>query len=147
MSNFDEVARFTFNAEGKVSNDPNDTGKYTIYGISSKSYPHNVAKMKKWIEEGKSELAFAEAKRIYKQNYWDKAGCEKMEFKMAMVVFDCAINSGVSRAKKILKESLGNWKYYLMARISFMTQCRTEKWHLRGWTKRVARLYRFLNDR
>ena len=144
---FEKAAKFTFNAEGKISNDPDDTGGYTIYGISSKSYPQNVARMKKWIEEGKSELAFDEAKRIYHQNYWVKADCDNMEFPMAMVVFDMAINSGVSAAKKTFEKCLGDWKYFLMERIIYCTHCKTEWKHLRGWTKRIARLYEYLMEK
>jgi len=60
-------------------------------------------------------------------------------------MFDTAVNSGVSRAKTFLKECSGDWKYYLLIRIVFCSKCKTEKFHLRGWTKRIAKLYDLIN--
>jgi len=38
-ANYEIAEKITLNLEGYISNDKNDTGGYTIFGISSKVYP------------------------------------------------------------------------------------------------------------
>jgi len=141
---FEKASKFTLLKEGFISNDPQDTGGLTIFGISSKWYPTEVAEMKRLINEGKTEEAKKIAIKIYYDEYWMKAKCYELPLPMALVVFDTAINSGVSKAKELLRECSGDWKYYLLLRIVFNTHCKSEKAHLRGWTHRIAKLYEYL---
>ena len=143
---FEKASKFTLFKEGFISNDPQDTGGLTIFGISSKWYPKEVAEMKRLIGEGKIEEAQKIAIKIYHDEYWIKAKCYELPLTMALVVFDTAINSGVSKAKEILRECSGDWKYYLLLRIVFNTKCESEKAHLRGWTKRIASLYEYVKE-
>ena len=141
---FNKVSEFTLFKEGLISDDPEDTGGLTIFGISSKWYPKEVAEMKRLIDEGKTEEAKRIAIKIYYDEYWIKAKCYELPLPMACVVFDTSINSGVSKARELLGECSGDWKYYLLLRIVFNTKCKTEEAHLRGWTKRIASLYEFV---
>ena len=141
---FNKVSKFTLLKEGFISDDPQDTGGLTIFGISSKWYPKEVAEMKRLIDEGKIEEAKKIAIKIYYDEYWMKAKCYELPLPMACVVFDTSINSGVSKARELLGECSGDWKYYLLLRIVFNTKCATEEEHLRGWTKRIASLYEFV---
>ena len=143
---FERASKFTLLREGFISNDPEDTGKETIFGISSRFYPKVVQEMKKLINEGKTEEAKKIAIDIYYENYWVKADCDNLPLPMALVVFDTAINSGVSKAKEILRECSGDWRYYLLLRIVFNTKCASEATHLRGWTKRIASLYEYVKE-
>lgn len=142
---FQRAIDFTLKAEGVISNDPKDTGGLTIFGISSRWYPELVERLIALVDEGKSWEAIEIAIDFYYHEYWLKAGCEEL-FRtpsLAVVVFDTAVNCGVSRAKSFLKNE-DDWIHYLMKRVIFNTTCKTEETHLRGWTHRIARLYRYI---
>jgi lysozyme family protein len=69
----------------------------TKYGISAASYPGlNIA-----------ELTLDEAREIYKRDYFDRALCGEMPGRLALVMFDAAVNNGVSRAVRFLQWGLG----------------------------------------
>lgn len=95
---FDQAISFVLDYEGRVyENDPNDPGGGTKFGISSNAYP----------DLDIINLTEDQAKEIYKRDFWDACNCDGMPPKMAFAVFDCAVNQGVGKAKRILQESLG----------------------------------------
>lgn len=143
MKDFQKAVKFTLLREGFISNDPQDTGKLTIFGISSKWYPAEVEHLKKLINEGKIEEAKEYATDFFYKEFWIKSGCMVLKFPMCLAVFDTAVNCGRSKAKEFLEECKGDWKLYLLLRIVFNTYCKSEKTHLRGWTRRIAKLYEF----
>lgn len=97
MSTFDYAFRIVIGNEGGYSNDPVDAGGETKYGISKKSYPHLDIK----------NLTIEQAKKIYKENYWDKCKCDEiMNQNIATQLFDTAINCGNSMAIKILQRAI-----------------------------------------
>jgi uncharacterized protein (TIGR02594 family) len=49
----------------------------------------------------------AEVLKIYKQNYWDKMRCDELPSGVDYAVFDYGVNSGVSRAIKVLQKVTG----------------------------------------
>ena len=147
MNEFSKAVKFTLLREGFISDDPQDTGKLTIFGVSSKWWPEEVKQLKKLIDEGKIAEAKERATNFFYREYWIKADCHTMDLTFAMVVFDTAVNSGVSKAKEILKECRDDWKLYLLLRIVFNTHCKSEKAHLRGWTHRIAKLYEYLIEK
>ena len=147
MCDFNKAVKFTLLREGFISNDPQETGKLTIFGISSKWWPEEVKQLKILIDKGKIAEAKERAINFFYREYWIKADCHTMDLPFAMVVFDTAVNSGVSKAKEILKECKDDWKLYLLLRIVFNTYCKSEKTHLRGWTHRIAKLYEFLIEK
>jgi len=63
MNDFDIALDFTLRWEGFVSDDPNDEGGMTIFGISKRSHPKAVMGMHQLILEGKKEEAFQIAKK------------------------------------------------------------------------------------
>jgi len=74
--------------EGGYVNDKTDRGGETNYGISKRAYPNLD------IRSLTPELAGT----IYKNDYWTPAGCDLLPPDMALIVFDTAVNCGVSRA-------------------------------------------------
>jgi lysozyme family protein len=95
MNNFDSAFTIILGSEGGYVNDPRDSGGETKYGIAKKFYPNLDIK----------NLTVEQAKAIYKKDYWDKAGCDSMPYKMALVAFDCAVNQGVGIAIKLAQKS------------------------------------------
>ena len=91
---FEKAFVFTVGVEGIVSNDPNDSGGYTIYGISSRSYPDMVAKLKVLIDSNQKIAALQIAKQFYYDEFWQPLFCELLPYPVNAFYFDSAINEG-----------------------------------------------------
>lgn len=89
---FDEIVTKVIQREGgaTITNDPDDAGGTTKYGISQKAYPNiDIA-----------NLTLEEAKAIYKRDYWDKIkGDEIADCAVAECFFDAVVNMGPSCIK------------------------------------------------
>lgn len=129
MNNFDRAIAFVLKAEGGYVNDPKDPGGETKFGISKRAYP--MLDIKTLKEE--------DAKLIYFNDYWLKVGCDKMEWPMSLVVFDCAVNQGIGRAKNIVLDSF-NWVDVLMLRSKHYVGLHKPN-YLPGWMNRILNLY------
>lgn len=91
--------------EGGYVDHPDDPGGATNFGIT-------LATLQSWRERSvtKAEvraLTQAEAGEIYKARYWDSCRCDELPGPVAFIVFDAAVNHGVSRAVRILQEAVG----------------------------------------
>ena len=83
--------------EGGYTNDANDPGGETNWGISRAAYPALDIK----------GLTRAEAQAIYLRDYWAPSQCDRLPPPLAMLVFDAAVNNGVQRAREWLQAALG----------------------------------------
>lgn len=83
--------------EGGYSNDPNDKGGETKYGVSKRAFP----------AEDIPNLTLDRAKAIYRMHYWSAAGCEFAPDLLKYELFDMAVNQGVSAAVKALQYAAG----------------------------------------
>jgi len=81
---FDE----TLGYEGGYSNDPDDAGGETKYGISKRSYPNVDIK----------NLNRDEAKAIYYKDFWMDLRLDEIRGDVAAEIFDTAVNMGRSTA-------------------------------------------------
>lgn len=92
---FQRCLEFVFKAEGYLSNDPLDRGGLTKYGISKTSHPDlNI-----------EQLTKEQASVIYKHEYWQDGGCDKMLWPLNLIHFDACVNHGISNAYHILKKA------------------------------------------
>lgn len=99
MADFDLAIVKTLAREGgsKYTETPGDTGGATKYGISQRAYPQLNIKT----------LTEADAKAIYKRDYWDKIQGDSITNQhIAESIFDFAVNSGVSTSIKIAQKSV-----------------------------------------
>lgn len=88
---FEKAFEIVIGVEGGYSNDPNDPGGETMFGISKRAYPNLDIKA----------LTLDDARAIYLRDYWRPAGCDQIEDDaLAILVFDAAVNQGVTRALK-----------------------------------------------
>ena len=156
---FDQAVAFVLEdrIEGGYVNDPRDPGGETSFGISKRSYPK--VNIKSLTRDG--------AISIYKRDYWDAAGCDTMPPKIAVAVFDCAVNQGVGIAKRLIQKAAGvgadgiigpktraaigranqedlvvqflGWR---LRRYAFTANASI---YMRGWSNRVLYLLAFLN--
>lgn len=155
MKNTREKAiEWIIEAEGGYVNNPNDPGGETKYGISKKVYPNLDIK----------NLTKEQAAEIYIRDYWNKIKGDDLPFPLDICVFDFAVNSGISRAVKILQSEIGavtdgivgndtlshlaslnyDWKEFLLRRLEFYISLKTFKYFGRGWCNRLINLRYFI---
>jgi lysozyme family protein len=96
MTNFDCAFDYLMAFEGGYSNDPDDPGGETKYGISKRQYPDLDIK----------NLTIHQAKEIYWRDYWTKYKCNLfISPAVAAKVFIAVVNMNASRAIRYLQEA------------------------------------------
>lgn len=84
--------------EGVYSDDPDDAGGETKYGISQKAYPNINIK----------ELRLEDAKLIYLRDYYVPMKISYIvDDELAWQVFDFGVNAGAGRSVKMLQNLVG----------------------------------------
>lgn len=126
---------FVFESEGGLSEDPNDKGGTTKYGISQRAYPNLDIK----------NLTRQQAELIYRADYWHASGADQQPWPLCLIVLDTAVLHGVWRATAWLKSSGGDVWEYLALRMESYTSMDTWHYHGAGWVNRVVRLMRMCN--
>lgn len=94
-SDFDRALQFILrpNIEGGYVNDPADPGGETKYGISKRAYP---------LEDIRN-LTTARAGEIYRRDYWSTVRGDDLSWPVNLILFDCAVNQGLSTAILLLQ--------------------------------------------
>lgn len=106
--NFDKMLQFVLKREGGYINDPNDLGGETNKGITYKTY-NAYRKSKNLPARSVKYITDSEVKEIYYNNYYKAVGADKIKkTKLAAIMFDTAVNMGVSKAKTFLQKSISN---------------------------------------
>jgi lysozyme family protein len=166
MDAFDQAFAVVVGAEGGYTATPADPGNWTggrcgvgecrgtNWGISAASYPQlDIA-----------TLTQAQAKDIYKRDFWDRAQCGSLPPSLALLVFDAAVNNGLGRAVGWLQAALGVAQdgvtgpatlaavaahagrgadlciEFQATRLSFMAALPTWKTFGKGWARRLCAL-------
>lgn len=159
---FDEAFKRLIGHEGGYSADRRDPGNWTggrvgvgtlkgtKFGLAANTYPNLDIK----------NLTLAQAKAIYKKDWWDKLGADGMHSAIVFQLWDFAINAGRSRAIKELQQAVGvpadgiigpqtlaavnshDLNDVILSltaeRLKFYTSLSTFKAYGKGWTNRVA---------
>lgn len=95
-NDWDNAVTFVLKMEGDYTVDPNDPGGETKFGISKKAYPSLDIK----------NLTVEEAREIYHRDYWLPCSCDDLPSAFSISVFDCAVNQGTGKAKRLLQIAL-----------------------------------------
>jgi len=105
MNRFDECFRLVLGVEGGYSDNPNDKGGKTNWGITEGTLntAYNAGLVK---HNDVKKLTADEAKVIYKTNYWDKCKCDTLPVPLDYLVFDAAVNHGLGGAGELLQKSI-----------------------------------------
>lgn len=112
MSDFSKAIPILLNHEGRFSNNPNDPGSYTNFGISLrflKTHPEigDVDEDGDVDAEDIYAMTAERASKIYKELWWDKYKYGNIvDQTIATKVFDASVNMGSSRAHKLLQSAL-----------------------------------------
>lgn len=109
MTVFDQAFRIVVGEEGAYSCNAQDPGNWTggacnvgrllgtKYGIAACSRPSLDI----------SNLTLEEARDIYRTEYWNAVAADGLPPPLALLVFDAAVNNGVSRAVRWLQTAIG----------------------------------------
>lgn len=82
MSYFANAVAIIFGVEGYSSDDPQDPGGDTVYGISRAAHPTIP-----WPP------TYAQAQQIYQDEYWTPNQCDSMPWAWSLAIFDAAVNA------------------------------------------------------
>lgn len=153
MLTFDKAFDRLVSHEGGYTNNPQDPGGETKFGISKRSYPTlNIA-----------NLSLEMAKAIYLKDFWIPLGEAHPAIKFQ--AFDFAVNSGIQTAHRYLQRVLGvaddgNFgpisrkaladapvsmvlMLYIAARLEFMSSLSTWPTFGKGWSRRIVKNLRY----
>jgi lysozyme family protein len=92
--------------EGTYSDDPNDSGGKTIYGISQNSFPSQFAQCYALYKRS-PVIALNFAQGFYYANFYKPIYEKILDEKVAFKVYDLAINMNPPPAIKILQRAVG----------------------------------------
>ena len=115
MTKFDRCQQFTLKWEGGLSDDPEDSGGLTKYGISW-SYLKDMEKSRPSVLRdilGTStvtrqlikDLTKAQAGALFKFSFWDPFGLDEMPISVALCTYDMNLNHGSFNAMKIVQRA------------------------------------------
>lgn len=142
---FDKALRFVLGEEGGYANVSGDSGGETNKGITKATYD---AWLKKNGLPAKNvrNITNAEVRKIYYEEYWKPLGCDKLPSKVALFVFDTAVNMGPGKAKEYLR------RYKNGENLDSLTTARENRYReiaaanpqkrkfLNGWMNRMSSL-------
>ncbi len=101
---FDRCLGVVFDAEGGFSDNPDDRGGPTNFGISA-GFLESIS-----YDKTPEELTRDEARELYQKYFWGPVRGDDLPPPVALVVFDMAVNSGVKTAVRRLQYVLNNYQ-------------------------------------
>lgn len=103
---FDSFIGPLLEREGGYSNRKADRGGPTNRGVTQKNY-HAWLRKHAMPERSIRLITIEEATRLYFEEYWTPASCDKLPPKLREIQFDAAVNHGPNRAGLLLQEAAG----------------------------------------
>jgi hypothetical protein len=132
--NFNKAFDLLVDIEGYESNDPDDKGGHTRYGIAQKYHP----------DIDVSKLTAVKASEIYLERYWKKLGCDELEYPLDVVLFIQGVNIGTI-AKTFLNASNGLLDFFMKCLWYYTGREKEQRdKYLAGWCNRLIKLWRAL---
>lgn len=108
---FDYAVNIILSHEGGYSNDPDDSGGETNFGITQSDLL-TYGKMLK-LPINVKDLTRNEAEVFYKKFYWDKYNYNAINsLPIATKIFDMAVNMGAHEAHVLVQRALGRLGYF-----------------------------------
>ena len=161
MDNFKESLKMVLVHEGGYGDHPKDPGGATNKGVTIAVFRRFFGKDK--TKDDLRNITDEEISLVYRKGYWDKCKCDKLPTGVDYVVFDAAVNSGVSRSSKWLQSAIGARQDGIIGsktlaranqfpghvsliigmcdlRFRFLTKLKTWEVFGRGWSNRIDRV-------
>ena len=104
--NYPQALKQVLKYEGGYVDHPKDPGGPTNKGVTQAVYD-NWRKSQNLSIQSVRAIADSEVAAIYKNLYWDRVSGDLLPSGVDFAVFDFAVNSGVSRAAKMLQSVVG----------------------------------------
>lgn len=105
IDNWTQSLAKVLESEGGFVNHPRDPGGATKYGITKATYENWLGR-RVTLDQMKA-LTVVQVAPIYKANYWDKVRADELPDGIDLLMFDFAVNAGVSRAVRIAQKVVG----------------------------------------
>ncbi len=153
---FNEILEHTLEFEGGYVNHPEDPGGETNYGIT------RAVAFENGYRGSMRNIPMSLVRNIYKTRYWDAVRGDSLPPLVALSLFDFAVNSGVSRAIRMIQRLLkltpdgiigpktmfaintANERELAIAlldkRLAFLRRLRTWPTFGRGWQRRIDKI-------
>jgi lysozyme family protein len=96
---FEHALAIMLGNEGGFSNNPDDRGGKTQWGVTQATY-------RQYYPGDVQSMTPEQAKDIYFRGYWEPAHCEEFPLNLATIMFDAAVNHGPKRAIRLLQQAL-----------------------------------------
>lgn len=160
--NFERALKHILRHEGRYVDHPWDPGGATNYGITIGTLSEHLRRRASKAEV--RNISMDTVRAIYRKRYWNRIRGDDLPSGVDLCVFDLAVNSGVSRAAKMLQAAVkvpqdGAIGPATLAavnartpkvlinsitvdRLSFLIRLRTWKVFGRGWKRRVLEVER-----
>ncbi|MEY5026049.1 MAG: hypothetical protein RLZZ244_1577 [Verrucomicrobiota bacterium] len=105
-SNFERCLAIVLRFEGGLSDDPNDRGGLTNYGILQRVYS---AARTEWglPVQSVARITLSEVRAIYLKDYWIPSKAAQFAWPLNLVSFDGAVNCGPRQEALWLQRALG----------------------------------------
>lgn len=136
---FKESTDFVLNEETYGGEDIGDGMGITIWGVTQRNWPKEIAIMKGMTPEDAKEYA---RENVVKK-YWDMVHCGSLAWPFNILMLDSAYLFGPDDAKTFLRKSTGPNTFlinrYLHIHHLIMEKPHKKKW-LGGWFNRTCRL-------
>ncbi len=104
-STFKHALAHVLKHEGGYVDHPLDPGGATNLGITRRTLEQALGRSVSKAEV--RALDMKTAGTIYRRNYWDELACDVMPVGLDLALFDCGVNQGVARARRLLQQALG----------------------------------------
>lgn len=115
-TNFERALSYVLGREGGYSNNPNDSGGKTNYGITHDTYNKWRRNQGLPVQDVKL-ITKEEVRKIYYGSYWIPSGAANIaDPKKARAIFDTAVNLGVGTAKELYQKSGGDLNRFVQLR-------------------------------
>jgi len=130
---FDKAFEIVLGAEGGYSNDRLDPGGETNYGIAD-ARDGKKDGLADLDGDGRGDvsirdLTVANARSVYRMDYWDACGCDALPWPLSLYVFDAAVNQGVGAAKRMLQRALGTVQDEVIGATTLALAEKSGPWH------------------
>ncbi len=102
---FEKAISKILSHEGGYVNDPSDRGGETKFGLSDRADGKIDGE---YFGVDISEMTREEAIKLYHNDYWNRCKCDELPDGVDYLVFDTAVNMGLSAAIKILQKAAGS---------------------------------------
>lgn len=106
MSGFFRALPVVLEAEGGLSDDPDDRGGLTNHGVTQETYDR-WRKLAGEPLRSVEKIDPEEIQAVYHQLYWIPGKCDALPWPASLLHFDACVNHGVGAAAALLQRAVG----------------------------------------